>query len=298
MPRFATIDVETANPRLRSICQIGLVIYENHRLVDSWVSLINPHDEFRDFNTRIHGIRPQDVTHAPSFDEVFNDLCKIIGNSPISSYGAFDRSAFRQACSLHSLPEVSTDWVDLQQVVRSAWPKEFTAKGWNLKQVCRQLDIPLTSHHDALCDAKAAADVFVIAQQISNTTAQDWLDVTRYYGIAAPVSGRRFSANESVKEFEADISGPLYGEVVVFTGELSIPRSIAAQRAAAIGCKPANGVTKKTTLLVIGEQDLNLVRADGKSNKQIKAEELIAKGQEIRVIGEDAFDALLKQYAL
>ena len=67
MTRFATIDVETANPRLSSICQIGLVIYENRQVVDSWSSLINPNADFRDFNIRIHGIRPQDVAHAPTF---------------------------------------------------------------------------------------------------------------------------------------------------------------------------------------------------------------------------------------
>ncbi len=291
MPRFVTIDVETANPNLRSICQIGVVVYENHRRVDSWVSLINPRAEFRDFNVKIHGIQPQDVLHAPGFEQVFFDLQKMVGTSVVSSYGAFDRSAFSQACAVHGLPALSPHWVDLQQVVRNAWPADFTASGWSLKQVCKQLGIALANHHDALCDAQAAAEVFVRAQQMSSTTAVQWLDPGRYRSFSSVTK-----AKAATKEIIVNPNGPLQGEVVVFTGELSMPREVAIARAAGSGCTPANGVTKKTTLLVVGEQDLSVVRsADGRSTKQIKAEMLAAKGQKIRILSEDAFDALLKQ---
>lgn len=292
MPRFVTIDVETANPKLRSICQIGVVVYENHRRVDSWVSLINPREEFRDFNVKIHGIQPQDVLHAPGFEQVFFDLQKMVGTSVVSSYGAFDRSAFSQACAVHGLPALSPHWVDLQQVVRNAWSTDFTSQGWSLKQVCKQLGIALTQHHDALCDAQAAAEVFVRAQQVSNTTAGHWLNPS-IYRASAPEA----KAKASFKEIAVNVAGPLYGEVVVFTGQLLMSREAAIARAAAMGCIPANGVTKKTTLLVVGGQDLTKVAsADGRSGKQLKAEELIAKGQAIRILDEEAFDALLKQH--
>ena len=52
---FCCIDVETANPNLDSICQIGVVRYENDELVDEWMSLINPETYFEDINVRIHG---------------------------------------------------------------------------------------------------------------------------------------------------------------------------------------------------------------------------------------------------
>lgn len=294
MTRFVTVDVETANPKLSSICQVGLVVYEDHKIVDSWSSLIDPCDEFRDFNTRIHGIGPQHVLHAPSFDEVFYDLQKMARGSVLSSYGAFDRSAFNQACKAHDLPELAPNWVDLQQVVRNAWPAEFTASGWSLKQICKQLAISLEHHHDALCDATAAAEVFIQAQITSSTMARDWLDPLRYRSSSHPSNEAGSRYPSSVKDTPVNEHGPLFGEVIVFTGELTMPRKVAAERAAAIGCMPANSVTKKTTLLVVGEQDLQLVGQDGKSGKQEKAEELIAKGQEIKILGEDAFDALLK----
>lgn len=49
--------------------------------------------------------------------------------------------------------------------------------------------------------------------------------------------------------------GVLYGEVIVFTGRLEIPRWKAEAIAAEIGCRVSSEVTKKITLLVEGRQD-------------------------------------------
>lgn len=298
MTRFVSIDVETANASLSSICQIGAVIYENQKPVDRWSTLVNPGQEFRSFNTRIHGIRASDVFDAPSLAATVEDLRCFAGNSILASYGAFDRSAVAQASNACGLNPLSNQWINLQQVVRNAWPSEFTANGWSLTQICKQLGVELGNHHDALCDAVAAGDVFVHAQMASNTLAKDWLDPGRYRAAEASTSGRGNRFTASVKETPVNERGALFGEVIVFTGEISMSRKEAAERAASVGCTPANSVTKKTTLLVVGEQDLSLVGNSGKSTKQVKAEELITKGQAIRILGESAFDALLKQHGL
>lgn len=297
MTRFICLDVETANASLSSICQIGAVIYENRRLVDQWSTMVNPNQEFRNINIRIHGIRASDVATAPDLATMLGELQCFTGSSIISSYGAFDRSAVSQASMASGLQPPANQWIDLQRVVRNAWPLEFTANGWKLSHMCKQLGISLENHHDALSDAVAAAEVFIQAQQFSNTSASDWLDPARYRNTTTTTNGgNRFSS--SVKETPVNQNGPLFGEVIVFTGELSMPRATAAKRAALIGCEPANGVTKRTTLLVVGEQDLELVGESGKSTKQVKAEELIAKGQEIRILGESDFDSFLRQHGL
>jgi hypothetical protein len=48
--------------------------------------------------------------------------------------------------------------------------------------------------------------------------------------------------------------------------------------AAQMGCKVDANVTKRTTILVVGEQDLGQLAGHRKSNKHRKAEELIRKG--------------------
>jgi DNA polymerase III subunit epsilon len=60
---------------------------------------------------------------------------------------------------------------------------------------------------------------------------------------------------------EGNPEGFFYGEVLVFTGALDIPRREAADMAAKIGCIVADGITKNTTILVVGDQDVKrLVR--------------------------------------
>lgn len=50
--RFVAIDVETANSDMASICQIGLAKFTEGELVDEWVSIIDPEDDFDWANVR------------------------------------------------------------------------------------------------------------------------------------------------------------------------------------------------------------------------------------------------------
>jgi DNA polymerase-3 subunit epsilon len=87
--------------------------------------------------------------------------------------------------------------------------------------------------------------------------------------------------------------GRLFGEAVVFTGALSIGRREAANLASRGGCEVLVSVTKRTTLLVVGDQDIKKLAGHEKSSKQRKAEQLIAEGQVIRIIGETDFKKML-----
>ncbi len=82
---------------------------------------------------------------------------------------------------------------------------------------------------------------------------------------------------------------------MVFTGELSIPRDEAADAASAAGCKVATSVTKHTTLLVVGDQDVRKLAGYETSSKYRKAEELIGHGQNIRIISEADFQRIVER---
>ena len=91
-----------------------------------------------------------------------------------------------------------------------------------------------------------------------------------------------------------DHDGPLFGEVVVFTGALSITRADATELAEAAGCEVARDVTRKTTLLVVGDVDLQTLAAGRrKTSKHRKAEVLASEGQSIRIIGESDFHSIV-----
>lgn len=75
----------------------------------------------------------------------------------------------------------------------------------------------------------------------------------------------------------------------MFTGTLSCPRREAADIASGAGCDVTENVTKHTTLLVVGDQDIRRLAGKEKSSKHLKAEEFIRKGKSIRILTETDF---------
>ena len=94
---------------------------------------------------------------------------------------------------------------------------------------------------------------------------------------------------------EVNPDGPLFGEVAVFTGALLEARTVAASKAAEIGCRVDGGITKQTTLLIVGDQDLARLAGHSKSRKHRKAENLITEGQNIQILKESDFNILVEQ---
>jgi DNA polymerase III subunit epsilon len=64
--------------------------------------------------------------------------------------------------------------------------------------------------------------------------------------------------------------------------------------AATIGCQVASVVTIKTTMLVVGDQDIKKLVGHEKSSKHRKAEELIVKGVPMRILKEGDFKELVR----
>jgi DNA polymerase-3 subunit epsilon len=141
-------------------------------------------------------------------------------------------------------------------------------------------------HHDALEDAKAAAQILIAAIEKSKLDIDGWLKRVRQ-----PIDPNMVSSGSAIKR-EGNPEGSLYGEVIVLTGALEIPRREAADLAASLGCQVASGVTKKTTMLVVGDQDIKKLAGNEKSSKHRKAEDLIKKGIPIRILMESDFKEL------
>jgi len=85
------------------------------------------------------------------------------------------------------------------------------------------------------------------------------------------------------------VEGALYGETILFTGTLSLPRKQAADMAAKAGCDVVNNASKKVTMLVVGIQDTKKLNGYEKSSKHRKVEALISKGCEIQILSERDF---------
>ncbi|TWD49044.1 exonuclease domain-containing protein [Pseudomonas sp. SJZ131] len=279
---FTVIDVETANPNLASICQVGIAVFRGGKLHQTWSSLVNPGDYFHPINTSIHGIDESMVASAPSWAQVYPQILPFVTHQIVASHMPFDRTATLRACQSAGLAHFDCAWLDTARVARRTW-SECSQSGYGLKNLAAKLGISF-EHHDALEDARAAGEILVHAMTHTGSTAADWCSLANQ-----PLANVLCSFNQLV----INPNGELAGNVLVFTGALSIPRREAAELAASGGCEIGSGVTKHTTLLVVGDQDIGRLAGKDRSSKHVKAEELIAKGQNIRILGESDFQVLL-----
>ena len=292
MLTFNAIDVETANADRASICQIGIVHVRDGAIHDRWQTLINPKDWFDPWNVSIHGITPDDVRNSPTLPEVRDELRRRLRGTVVASHTAFDRVAFERAMTRHNLEQLQVTWLDSAKIARRTWPDRYARKGWGLKNVAGDLGIAF-KHHDALEDARAAAQVVLHACAASETDIEQWL--TR---LAEPITARtprprRDQKHQGPITRTGNVEGALHGETIAFTGALSMRRHEAADLAAAAGCNIAGSVTKKVSIIVVGVQDKNVLNGYEKSRKHRQAEALIAKGMNIEILSEDDFSELV-----
>ena len=273
--RFFALDVETANADMSSICQVGIVEFQDGKVVKQWGTLINPVSYFDPFNVSIHGITEKMVQNAPRFPTIHAQIQQSVKDAVVVTHMPFDQTSLHRASQLHKLPPISCTWLDSARIVRRHW-EQFSQSGYKLSNITRHLGIDYKAH-DAVEDARAAGEVVLKAMEQSNQSLEEWLE--RAYKRASNVNHAR----------QGNPDGPFYGETLVFTGALSIPRKDAAQMAAQAGCDIGDGVTKNTTILVVGIQDQDKLSGYDKSSKHRKAEILINAGQLIRIITEADF---------
>ncbi len=280
---FAAIDVETANADMSSICQIGVAVFRKGRLVEEWKTYIDPEDYFDEINISIHGIDETTVKGAPVISDVSGEIYRFLDDHVSVCHTHFDRVAVQQAFEKYKLRYPRCTWLDSARVARRTWA-DFAQRGYGLGNICAFLGYEFTPH-DALEDAKAAACILNAAIEKTGLDIEGWLR-----RVKQPIGA---GSGYAIKR-DGNPEGPLCSEVLVFTGALEIPRREAADMAARIGCHVETGVTKKTTILVVGDQDVKRLAGHEKSSKYRKAEDLISKGQTIRILRETDFRKLVQ----
>jgi len=277
MNHFLALDVETANADMSSICQIGIVEFEDGKIIDQWGTLIDPEDYFDPFNISIHHITPEMVKGAPQFPSISARVQQVTKDHIVVTHMPFDQTALRRVAEKYRLPEMPCTWLDSARVVRRQWD-QFRQSGYNLPNIAEFLEINYRSH-DAIDDARAAGEVVLRAMVQSGLSLEEWRE--RAY--------RRISSTNANFAQEGNPDGPFFGETIVFTGALSMPRHEAASEAATVGCNVGDGVTKETTILVVGIQNIDRLSGYDKSSKHRKAEKLIRSGQQIKIVSEKDF---------
>jgi len=167
---FTAIDFETANSSSASACSVGLVKVRDGIMVDQVSWFIRPpagHDEFWEWNTRIHGIVEADVADALSWSDQLADLVEFADGDHLVAHNAgFDMGVISGGCAASLIETPSFDYACSLQVAR----KTYHLESYRLPVAAMAAGFEDFAHHDALADAQACAAIMIHAAKRHEAT--------------------------------------------------------------------------------------------------------------------------------
>jgi DNA polymerase-3 subunit epsilon len=157
---FTAIDFETGSIYSNSVCQVGLVKVVNGIIADTFVELIRPPNNFirYDWTENCHGIKRSDTQNAPTFAQSYPKWKHFVENQILVAHNMrFDydclTTCLRDFCNIN----MSFKTYCTMNIWRGAF------KSASLATCCRENNIELKNHHNALADAAACAELFILA---------------------------------------------------------------------------------------------------------------------------------------
>lgn len=158
---FITIDFETATKKRSSACAVAVVFVKDDEIIGHMNQLIMPPgNEYSKMNISIHGIRPKDTKHSPTFEKVWKGgLDEIIESGiDIAAHNAkFDMSVLRSSLAIYDINIPLIDAHCTVEIARDLYPD---LKNHKLPIVAKHLGIDL-DHHDPVSDAIASAKIMM-----------------------------------------------------------------------------------------------------------------------------------------
>ncbi|WP_163323003.1 exonuclease domain-containing protein [Draconibacterium mangrovi] len=283
--KFVSLDFETANDDMSSVCQIGLAYFENGQVTQEFKTYINPESDFGAMQVGVHGITSYDVIDAPTIREFFPKFIDMIDGLIVVHYTHFERTVIKRICEILNLQMPEIIFLDAATVVRRTW-ESFKYRGYGLANVANSLNISF-KHHDALEDAIAAGKVLNVAIEQNNWNINEWIDKLKKRNTSS-------GTYTPVKKFAPNPDGEYFGESVLITGDLiHCTKSIAREKAAELGFDTPSSISKNITLLVSAKQDPKKLKGHELSSKHRTVLKYIQDGYSIKIISGDDFLKLI-----
>ena len=156
---YTVLDIETTGGKYNEegITEIAIHKFDGHRVVDKFISLVNPEKEIQPFVANLTGINNKMLRTAPKFHEVAKRIVEITEDAVLVAHNAqFDyrilRTEFRRLGYNFERKTLCT--VDLS---KNLLPD---AESYSLGKLVRSLGIPMSDRHRANGDAIATLKLF------------------------------------------------------------------------------------------------------------------------------------------
>ncbi len=160
---YAVVDLETTGNQLDydEIIQIGITFVRNHKIIDTYHSMIRTDLEIPPFIQALTSIEEDMLAQAPYFNEVAEDIYDQIKDCIFVAHNiSFDLNFIKNAfnnCDIQFKPKKVMDTLELFKI---AFP---TDKSYQLSELAQAHDIPLDKAHRADEDATTTAKLMIKA---------------------------------------------------------------------------------------------------------------------------------------
>lgn len=177
---FVAVDVETANAFRGSVCQVGLVTVRDGVIVDEWVSMMQPpagHVWVDYERGQVHGFTTAELEAKQLFARVWPEVVRVLGDEIVVAHNAaFDVAAMQEAAAAGGFGELEFDFACSLVLSR----RNLTLPSYTLDVVAQECGVVLGRHHDALADARAAAQITItLAARIAATSIPELAALSR-----------------------------------------------------------------------------------------------------------------------
>lgn len=159
--KLTFVDVEYVNENADCICEIAMVAMVDGKEVFRRTELIQPNAEFNMYQSKIHGIYPEDVEGCMNFAEFYQEVKEyfsedwiLVGHNINSDIHVIQNDLRRYEIECPIL------WcIDTQDVAKKIVYHDHPVRGsMNLHAVCRNMGISHNPHY-AEADCQACVDI-------------------------------------------------------------------------------------------------------------------------------------------
>lgn len=161
---YAIVDIETTGgyASANGITEIAICIHNGKKIVDKYVTLINPGKDIPVYITALTGISNEMVETAPSFKEVAADIYHLLNGKIFVAHNVnFDYSFVRYHLASAGY-ELNCSKLCTVRLSRKIYPGLHS---YSLGKICQHLGIENKSHHRAMGDAEATTKLFSLLLQ-------------------------------------------------------------------------------------------------------------------------------------
>jgi hypothetical protein len=156
----------------------------------------------------------------------------------VYQHSGFDQSAVSAACREHGLTGSNWEWRDSVIVAREAWPELKGSGGHGLASLKQYLDLQF-NHHDAGEDARASAEVVLLAESLRGKHSQSRAPARQQAAVSstpsfpeAIVVAKRENSRQRRKAGRPILANPVRDEIVARIGRHSDIQPHASEREA------------------------------------------------------------------